>query len=248
MAIRPIDIARKLGISTTTLRKYEEFDLVPPVSRSSSGYRVYTNEHIAYFICVKEMMAGFDLSQIAKILKEVMAKKTDIALWMANKAQADLQQEKKIFEKIVSNLGCIGDQKVKQLILKTNHKLLTINDVSRETGVPATTIRHWDKVGLISSQRCTENNYRMFSSEHIKQILTIYALKLAFQAKHHKHFINLIKEELKEFGYNDKNRILGMKYDIENYLNKVNRAQISSIAALYYLCIQVDRNHFENYI
>ncbi|MBU5439579.1 MerR family DNA-binding transcriptional regulator [Tissierella sp. MSJ-40] len=47
-------------------------------------------------------------------------------------------------------------------------KIFLINDISQETGVPATTIRYWDKVGLISSQRCAKNNYRIFTSKHIQ--------------------------------------------------------------------------------
>jgi hypothetical protein len=141
-----------------------------------------------------------------------------------------LHGEKIISEKIVMNLGCIGEQEVKlptslgcideqetrfptsllhknSLNINTNQKLLTINDVSRETGVPATTIRYWDKVGLISAQRCTVNNYRMFTAEHIRQILIIYALKFSVYANRQKHSIERIRKDLKEFDYNDKNRI-----------------------------------------
>lgn len=35
--MRPVDIARKLEISTTTLRGYEERGLVPPTSRTLTG-------------------------------------------------------------------------------------------------------------------------------------------------------------------------------------------------------------------
>lgn len=35
MPIRPIDLARKLGISTTTLRTYEEPELQPHAPRTS---------------------------------------------------------------------------------------------------------------------------------------------------------------------------------------------------------------------
>lgn len=256
MATRPIDIARKLGISTTTLRTYEELDLIPTVSRSASGYRVYTEEHIAYFICVREMMGGFSLTDISKILKEVMEKKINSALWMANKAQADLHQEKIISRKIILNLGCIGEQEAKhptslcigEMPINAKQEMLTINDVSRETGVPTTTIRYWDKVGLLSVERCKSNNYRMFTTEHIRQILTIYALKFSVYANRQKHSINRIKEELKEFNYEDRNRITSMINDIEQYLDNVNRAQISSISALYHLCIQQEKNHFDNQI
>lgn len=238
MAIRPVDIARRLNISTTTLRKYEEIGLLPPVPRSASGYRVYTHEHVAYFICIREMLLGFDLTRISRILSEVMKKRIDTALWMANKEQAKLYQERIISKKIISNLGQATEQK------KKYSGLITINEVSRETGVSTTTIRYWDKIGLISPERNAANNYRMFTPLHIKQILIIYALKFTFQAKGQKHFIALIKDALKEFDYNDRNRISAMKNDIEKYLNKVNRAQIRGVAALYDLCIQVEKNQF----
>jgi DNA-binding transcriptional MerR regulator len=94
MALRPIDIARRLGVSTTMLRQYEELEILPPVKRSAAGYRIYTDEHLAYFICIREMMHGFTLSEIAKLLKEVLEKKRDEALWAASKAQAALLNDK----------------------------------------------------------------------------------------------------------------------------------------------------------
>jgi DNA-binding transcriptional MerR regulator len=242
MAIRPIDIARRFNISTTTLRKYEELGLIPPVSRTAAGYRVYTKEHIAYLICVREMMAGFDLSQIAKLMQKVLAKKADAALWMACKAQADLYQEKVISEKILLSLK----PENMPSSIAPDQDMLSINDVKHATGVSTHTIRYWDKIGLISSTRSTENNYRIFTSEAVKQILTIYALKFVYKAKGQKHFIRLIKEELKSFDYEDGNRLKDIKNDIEKYLAKVNRAQISSITALHHLCIQVEMNHFDN--
>src|SRR5688572_8562964 len=104
MAARPIDIARKLKVSTTTLRTYAELGMTPPVSRSAAGYRIFTEEHVAYFVCIREMLTAFSLTHITKILKLVIANQIDTALWMANKAQADLHQEKIISEKMILNL------------------------------------------------------------------------------------------------------------------------------------------------
>lgn len=241
MAIRPVDIARKLGISTTTLRKYEEFGLTPPVPRSATGYRSYTDEHVAYFSCAREMLSAFSTKEIARIFKAVMAKKVDDALWIANKAQTDLHGKKIIAEKIVKNLLHKNDEKI-----SVSHEKLTINDVSQKTGVPTTTIRFWEKVGLIAVQRSIENNYRLFTTEHVKQILTISALKFSVYADHQKHSIERIRDDLKSFDYNDRNRIVVMTNDIEHYLNQVNKAQIKGISALYHLCRQVETNNFDN--
>lgn len=240
MVIRPVDIARKLGISTTTLRKYEEFGLVPPVPRSTAGYRTYTREHMAYFVCVREMLPAFTTGEIVKIFKCVMAKEIDTALWIANKAQADLHGEKIIAGKIVKNLLLKNES---QHSLRCGN--LTIHDISRETGVPATAIRYWDKVGLISAGRITENNYRIFETDHVKQVLAICALKFSARVFRQRHSIAKIREEMRTFNYNDKTRISMMTKGIEQYFNQVNRAQIKSISSLSHLCDQVETGHFD---
>lgn len=241
MSVRPVDIARKLGISTTTLRTYEQMGLIPSVSRSASGYRNYTAEHIAYFVCIREMLPGFNLTIISEALKEVMAQRIGSACWIVNKAQADLRQEKIISEKIIKHLyHGEGFQTAR------SQNMLTINDISRETGVPATTIRYWDKVGLISARRCTENNYRMFTSEHIRQVLTIYALKLSAVTNRHKYFVDQVKEKMKDFDYDDRDRIKALASDIERNLGKINRLQIRGIAALHHLCVQVETRSFDS--
>ncbi len=242
MKIRPIDIARKLNVSTTTLRKYEELGMIPTVSRTESGYRIFTDEHVAYFVCIREMLSAFTLSYISKILQQVKAGKIDVALWKVNKAQVDLNQEKIIANKIAKKLF----NRHKSLI-ESAQKELTIKDVSQETGVPATTIRYWDNLGLLSVER-TESNYRDFTPENIRQILTIYAVKFSICATGHKYSISRLKEELKKFDHNDKNKIKAIKDEIIKYLNEVNRAQIRSIAALHHLCVQVEDDNFESII
>ncbi|MFS0838372.1 MerR family DNA-binding transcriptional regulator [Paenibacillus sp. 1P03SA] len=42
MNFRPVDIARKLNVSTSALRNYEAAGLVPPAERTAAGHRTYT--------------------------------------------------------------------------------------------------------------------------------------------------------------------------------------------------------------
>jgi DNA-binding transcriptional MerR regulator len=243
MSIRPTDIAHYFGISNTTVRVYEEMGLIPQVSRTAKGYRIYTDEHIAYYACVREMLSGFSLTKIAKMLKTVMNKDIDAALWLANKAQADLQQEKIISRRMMNNLFC-------QIDKNTNDpsKVFTINEISKETGVPSTTIRYWDKVGLISARRQAENNYRIFTKEDIRKIHVIYAIKFASFASSRRYSVRIIKQQLTDFDYEDKARIEKLAQDFYKYLDNLNRSQIKSIVALYHLCQQVEANCYESLI
>lgn len=243
MPIRPIDIARKLSISTTTLRKYEEMGLVPPVCRSASGYRNYTDEHMAYFICVREMLPGFNLTIISQALKAVIHQEIAAAYWTVNKAQADLHQEKLISEKIVKRL--YFDEGLKK---NSPQETFTIDGISKETGIPSSTLRYWDRIGLITADRCSENNYRVFTGEHIRQALAIYALKLSAITNRHKYFVSQIREELKAFDYDDKDKMKDMARSIRQNLDSINRLQIKGIAALHHLCAQVEAKSFTSRI
>jgi DNA-binding transcriptional MerR regulator len=237
MVMRPVDIARRLSVSTTTLRHYEAFGMLPDVMRSNSGYRVYTDEHIAYFICIREMMHAFTLSEIANMLKPIMGSQIDEALWMANKAQAVLQDEKYICKQI--------KQRFLQKKKATAQKEFSIDAVSKAVGTIPSTIRYWDKIGLISASRCAANNYRTFTQTHIDEILMIQALKLAMRARGEKYAVEQIRKEMKLFDFTDTNKISVLVASIESHLAALNRAQIRSISALYDLCTQVEQNQYE---
>ena len=63
------EVAKKLKVNPKTLRYWEEIGLLPPPKRDSSGYRVYTEEHIKLceFI-LKAKSVGFKLEEIKEIL------------------------------------------------------------------------------------------------------------------------------------------------------------------------------------
>ncbi len=235
MPTRPIDIARKFGVSTTTLRQYENSGMIPAVMRSPNGYRIYTDEHIAYFVCIREMLHGFTLAKIAKMLKLVIANKIDEALWIANKAQAALQNDKYVCEQI--KLRFLQKKKA------SAPEEFSIDSVSKFTGIIPSTIRYWDKIGLISASRCATNNYRTFTQTHIDEILMIQALKLAMRARAEKYTVEQIRKEMKQLNLSDKEQISAIIASIESHLSTLNRAQIRSISALYNLCNQVEKKH-----
>jgi len=237
MLMRPIDIARQLKIGTTTLRKYEERGLTPLVLRSSAGYRIYTEKHFAYFICVREMLLAFDLTFIEKIMAEVKEGHIDAALWIANKAQADLWNEKQTYKKTV------------EILLHNNFKTavtkrMNIGEVSKETGIPVTTIRYWEKAGLLFPERNKENGYRVYTNELIRQILTLNAIKLSVRTHRLKHFFRSMQETYAAFDYSNREEIATFLANISDQLNQMNRSQINSISSLYTLCKQVETDFY----
>ena len=64
------EFARKLGVSTDTLRYYEKHGLLTPSSRSQSGYRIYTDTDIKQMsFILRAKNVGFSLSEIKELLQ-----------------------------------------------------------------------------------------------------------------------------------------------------------------------------------
>ena len=64
------EFARKLGVSTDTLRYYEKHGLLTPSSRSQSGYRIYTDTDIKQMsFILRAKNVGFSLSEINELLQ-----------------------------------------------------------------------------------------------------------------------------------------------------------------------------------
>ncbi|MDD3173495.1 MAG: MerR family transcriptional regulator [Herbinix sp.] len=124
-------------------------------------------------------------------------------------------------------------------------KEFTIDVVSKLTGIIPTTIRYWDKIGLISASRCAANNYRTFTQTNIDEILMIQALKLAMRARGEKYAIRQIRKEMHELSFADTEKISTIIASIEQHLAVLNRAQIQSVYALYNLCTQIRENSYD---
>ena len=64
------ELAKKLGVSSRTVRFYDEKELLPPCAHSESGYRLYDDESVARLqkiLMLKYM--DFSLEQIAEMMK-----------------------------------------------------------------------------------------------------------------------------------------------------------------------------------
>lgn len=63
-------VTEKLGISADTLRYYEKISILPPIARTPSGLRSYTNEDLSRLRFVRRAQRmGFSLEAIGQLLK-----------------------------------------------------------------------------------------------------------------------------------------------------------------------------------
>jgi DNA-binding transcriptional MerR regulator len=64
------EVAEQAGVSTRTVRYYEQLGLLEGVSRTAGGTRCYTKHDVEVLVRIRELQAvmGFDLDQIRTVL------------------------------------------------------------------------------------------------------------------------------------------------------------------------------------
>ncbi len=71
-SLRTIDLARAAGISVQQVRNYEALGLLPPASRSKSGYRLYTQRHLAALKTARGLVGGYGGNRLNILLTYVI--------------------------------------------------------------------------------------------------------------------------------------------------------------------------------
>src|SRR5258706_13791383 len=67
--LRTRDLALAGGISVQQVRNYEASGLIPKAQRSSSSYRLYTQQHLAALKTVKSMVRGYGWPRTSAIMQ-----------------------------------------------------------------------------------------------------------------------------------------------------------------------------------
>lgn len=171
---KPVEIARELQISTSALRHYESWGVVPAPERAANGYRLYTRIHLAYFRCLRAMFPGFGVKVTCEVLRFIQKRDIDAAFWLVNKEQAILHHEKAAADQTLAMLDTLELPPLPNRRLKQR---MTIGEIAAFTGSAPSAIRHWEKEGLIAPERDPENGYRLFSPVDARKILLIRTLR-----------------------------------------------------------------------
>lgn len=170
----PKQIAKTLNVSTTTLRRYEELDLIPAVPRTRSNHRFYTAQHFQAFITIRALLKGYDIPIVYEVMRLSKNARYEEALWLVNEQQYHIQVEKQRVEEILTMIQNADFTKYKNVKLK---EYMSIGEAAQIAGVNTSAIRHWEHEGLIHSERNNENGYRLFSISQLRKILVISSLR-----------------------------------------------------------------------
>ncbi|MED4172960.1 TioE family transcriptional regulator [Halalkalibacterium halodurans] len=227
---KPKEIADELHISTSALRHYESWGVVPAPERAENGYRLYTKVHLAYFRCLRAMVPGFGYQLTYDVLRHIQKKEMNEAFWLVNEEQAKLHEEKRLADQ---TLAMLQEPDVTTLNNRRIKNKMTIGEAAELTNVQTSAIRHWEKEGLLSPERNLENGYRLYTPVHIRQILLIRTLRKTV------YFLDKMKEVVDAVEHQSIEKAKKITEEALVSIHQRNRQQFNGVHQMIELCIEV---------
>jgi len=177
---RTSDLARAVGIHPNTVRLYVDWGLLPPVERSPSGYRLFTQHHLECLRLARMIYAsqypGRDLRASSnEIIQRAVLDDWQGALERAHEHLLSVNAELEHANEAANLLEHWAQNRTED----SDEDPLAIREVSKLLGVSHDVIRNWERNGLISVRRNSYNNYRLFGKREIERLRVIRMLSHA---------------------------------------------------------------------
>jgi DNA-binding transcriptional MerR regulator len=171
------ELARAVGIHPNTVRRYEDWGLLPPVARSPAGYRLFTQQHLD---CLRLARLIYAAEYPGRALRAAGNEVIQCAIkgdW-----RAALEKAQTYFLSVTTELeranqaANLLEHWAQNEQAETDEAPLAIGEVSRLLDASLDVIRNWERDGLISVRRNPYNGYRLFQKKGIERLQIIRML------------------------------------------------------------------------
>ncbi|SFB29275.1 DNA-binding transcriptional regulator, MerR family [Lentibacillus halodurans] len=170
-----------VGVSNTTLKRYEKSGLIPPVFYTKGHQRRYEEIHLTAFKTIRKLLQGFGTPIAYKLMRLAKELKFTKAHWIIAQEQKKLVEEREQLKQHKELLLALPNQSI-----KINR--MRIGELAKFVNVETSTIRYWEERNLIRGIRDDSNGYRYFEEHEVKKTIIISLLRKTV------YYIDKIKE------------------------------------------------------
>lgn len=163
-----------IKVSDTTLKRYENFDLLPEVKKTVGGQRRYQEIHRQAFLTIRKLLQGFEITTAYALMRLAKAGAFSESYWLIAHAQKQLVADEEALQRNRTFILSLPQEQLPQ-------QRLRIGELAKLAQVETSAIRYWEERGLITSQR-GENGYRYYEEKEIKKTLIVTSLRKTIYA------------------------------------------------------------------
>jgi DNA-binding transcriptional MerR regulator len=168
--LRPIDLARAHGLSTQAVRNYEAAGILPPAGRTPYGYRAYTPRHADALRAFLALAPGHGHRVATSIMQAANREATDDALRLIDESHAQLVEDRQTLQAVATAVrGLVPAPPERGDVF--------VGPLSRRLGLRPTTLRKWERAGLVQPGRDPQTGYRVYRAPDVRDAQLVSQLR-----------------------------------------------------------------------
>ncbi len=176
--LRTHDLALAGHISVQQVRNYEANGLIPKAERSPSGYRLYTQQHLAALKAVKSMAPGYGWPRTSAIMQALHRGDLSAALATIDERHAELASKRFQVEQTLFALRTLASQSDS---LQSSHhsQRVQVGEAAKQVGVRISALHFWEQQGLLHPVREQHSRYRLYDEPQMRRLRVVVLLREA---------------------------------------------------------------------
>lgn len=171
------EVAKLVGLHPNTIRRYEEWELIPKPQREANGYRIFTDYHVEL---IRLARVAFQIEVLQSGLRRKMVEVIKaLALYDFESARLLISEYQQLADQEITGAN-EAIQIVEELLEgKTDEpdpEVLTRSEAAEYLGVTVDALRNWELNGLLTVKR-SANRYRIYTQEDLRRLKIIRTLR-----------------------------------------------------------------------
>ncbi|MFI2651582.1 TioE family transcriptional regulator [Micromonospora fulviviridis] len=168
--LRPVDLARRHGLSTQAIRNYEAAGVLPGAERTPHGYRTYTPLHASALNAFLALVPGHGHRTATSIMRAVNRDAIGDALRLIDESHAQLLDDRRTLQAVEAALRDLEP-------VPSERGDTFVGPLSRRLGIRPATLRKWERAGVVQPRRDPRTGYRVYSAADVRDALLVHQLR-----------------------------------------------------------------------
>lgn len=169
--MRPIDLARAVGLSTQAVRNYEAAGILPPARRTESGYRVYTTLHAHALETFAALLPAHGHATATAIMRAANDGAIDDVLRLLDESHVQLLKDRQTLAAVTEALQRLAPAPSPTAVTTF------VGPLAHQLGLRPATLRKWERAGLVQPRRDRRTGYRRYSPDDVRDARLAHQLR-----------------------------------------------------------------------
>lgn len=172
--LRTVDVARRAGCSAQQVRKLEAAGVLPPTTRTASGYRLWDDSHVTSLLAYRQMAVAIGPVEARLLLRDAHHDESRV-LTRLDAAHAQLHQERRELNLARDAVRSIHAEPLDDIEPADS---MSVGALAIALGVRPSTLRHWEAEKLLSPGRSL-SGARLYTPTDVRDARVIHQLRQA---------------------------------------------------------------------